>query len=189
MNIIHARKNGLSNQRDALLDYINVLTTEEFAGEQIVNDYGTGASSTETPDKVLLDIELCVFKVSGLKLAIINDKINKIIDLPEEFTVSDQQVQHIKSGSDIPGSIVNVIINTATLVMPDRKGCRPQKLVIIKDSNVGFTCDEVITSLILEKKDIRWRTDSTKRKWLSGTIAGRQMALLDIDYIIGDINR
>jgi len=132
-----------------------------------------------------------VFLVSGLKLAIATDKISKVLNIPSSVSLLD-----MKSKQNVHGLLENgsstVVVNTSALVMPNMsdhgKANKPGKIIIIKESNVGFTCDVEIESFQQNKNEIRWRTEKTKRKWLAGTVVSRQMALLDIDRIIEDIN-
>lgn len=217
MNSTH---NKLSNQKNALLDYIGVLTAEQLiekpvSEEQTLVDQVCKESCKVSPFNASIEdnnealaqtngntnkqninnasnnnvnnsdrnIEVCVFLVSGLKLAISTDKINDIIDIPKEIKFPDRPLQQSVFGLDVDSSTVTVI-NTSILVMPKRKGNKPNKMIMIKGANVGFTCDDVIESLNLDKNNICWRTDSTKRKWLAGTVVTRQMALLDVDKII-----
>ncbi len=215
MNSTH---NKLSNQKNALMDYIGVLTAEELieksvSEEQtsvdqackescnvsslnapIENNNETQAETNGNTNKKNINnvigedlcIEVCVFLVSGLKLAISADKISDVIDIPKEIKFPDKQLQQRVPGLGVDGSTVTVI-STPILVMPNRKGNKPNKIIMIKGANTGFTCDDVIESLAQVKNDICWRTDSTKRKWLAGTVVTRQMALLDVDKIIEDV--
>jgi len=197
--------NKLANQKDALIDYIDALVTEASAQIKIPEKFTVYEEnnnvSTFKPllgdKKEILEkitdlsdseqfIEVCVFTVSGLKLAIPNDKISDVIALSEKIALVDNKLLQAVSDFGADRATVSVI-NTSLLVMPDSGWSRPNKIILMKDNHIGLTCDDVVESLKLDKNDVRWRTNNTKRRWLAGTVITRQMALLDVDKIIEDI--
>jgi len=171
---------------NAVIEEYNRAQLKKVSNGKIINQKKV---ISETKDDSYINIS--VFFVSGLKLAIAADKISRIVNIPSAVNILEKKIKQNVYGLLENGSQI-VVINTSALVIPNvsdhGKSTKSEKIIIIKGSNIGFTCDAEIESLQQNKNAIRWRTDKTKRRWLAGTVVSRQMALLDIDRIIEDIN-
>jgi len=199
-------KNKLTNQKDALAEYIDALVIDEpalsavQAKESVEEDIIEIASSNrgmiddiekskeerveEINENKLL--EVFQFTVSGLKLAIAYDKINDVIALPGMLSFIDQK--SMKIDVDVKGnSLPIMVINTSLLVMQNTAGFDFKKILLL-NNNIAFACDGASERVFLDVADIRWRTERTKRRWLAGTVTKQQLAILDADIIIESID-
>ena len=79
------------------------------------------------------------------------------------------------------------VVDTARWVMPDRyhEGVPEGYEFIIRlgDSDWGMACDAVEQAIQLEPSQVKWRTERSKRPWLSGTVIEHMCALLDADTL------
>lgn len=80
------------------------------------------------------------------------------------------------------------VIDTARLIMPERVAAvgasEYQAMVVLGDTHWALAANEVIESLTLAPGDVKWRTGSARRPWLSGMLAQRLCVLMDVGHLI-----
>jgi len=127
-----------------------------------------------------------LFSVAGLKLAVPLVSLGSIHKLEEDLTplvgradwfiglyrTSDRNIQ---------------VVDTAKWVMPNRYHEEVlngyEFLIRLGDSNWGLACDSVAQAVQLEPTQVKWRSERSKRPWLSGTVIDHMCALLDADTL------
>ena len=128
--------------------------------------------------------ECLLFTVAGLKLAVPLVSLGSIYKIDKDLTPlvgrADWFMGLYRSGER------NVqVIDTARWVMPDRwsEQCRKNYHFIIRigGNNWGMACDAVEQAVHLEPSQVKWRTERSKRPWLSGTVIDYMCALLDAE--------
>jgi purine-binding chemotaxis protein CheW len=56
-------------------------------------------------------------------------------------------------------------------------------VIRLGDTNWGVACDSVAEAIQLEPEQVKWRTERSKRAWLSGTVIDHMCALLDAEML------
>ena len=136
-----------------------------------------------------------LFKVSGLVIGIPSVFIREI----NSFVLNEKNVFQIenKFNLNLLGEVkfVNLnkecvyfpVIDTANLIIPesyDPSMIDEYKYIIrFNDFNWLLAIDSIGGEIKVNAKDVRWRTDYTRRKWLSGTLIDKMCALIDVDMI------
>jgi len=130
--------------------------------------------------------ECLLFSVAGLKLAVPLVSLGAIYKIEKEFTPLVGRAEWFMGL--YPHLERNVqVVDTAQWVMPDRS-CEAvrdgyQFIIRLGGNNWGMACDSVHESIQLEPSQVKWRTERTKRAWLSGTVIEHMCALLDVDAL------
>jgi len=130
--------------------------------------------------------ECLLFSVAGLKLAVPLISLGAIYKIENDFTPLIGRASWFMGLYRYDERNVRVI-DTAQLVMPDRveETTRENYQYIIRlgGNNWGMACDSVQESIQLEPEAVKWRTERSKRAWLSGTVIEHMCALIDVDAL------
>ena len=130
--------------------------------------------------------ECLLFSVAGLKLAVPLISLGAIYKIENDFTPLVGRASWFMGLYRHDDRNVRVI-DTAQLVMPDRviDSTRENYHYIIRlgGNNWGMACDAVQESIQLEPDAVKWRTERSKRAWLSGTVIDHMCALIDVDAL------
>jgi purine-binding chemotaxis protein CheW len=132
--------------------------------------------------------EILLFEVKGLQLAVPLISLGSIHKIEAELTPIFGRADWFMGMYHVNDQNLNVV-DTCRWVMPsrydqaDREGYR--FLIRLGDSKWALACDEVNQSVRLSKSEVKWRTESSKRPWLAGTVIDRMCALLDVDSMAG----
>ena len=127
-----------------------------------------------------------LFSVAGLKLAVPLVSLGSIHKLEEDLTPlvgrADWFIGLYRTGDR------NIqVVDTAKWVMPNRYHEEVlngyEFLIRLGDSNWGLACDSVAQAVQLEPTQVKWRSERSKRPWLSGTVIDHMCALLDADTL------
>ncbi len=131
------------------------------------------------------EFQILLFDVSGVKFAVPLDKLNGILEW------SDDVVPMPNRSDWFLGILAErerqiKVIDIAVLVVPSKfrqhhMASNLQKIILIGDSHWGLACDAVSEVITLRKNDVRWRSETSKRPWLAGTVIEHMCALLDAD--------
>lgn len=130
--------------------------------------------------------ECLLFTVAGLKLAVPLVSLGSIHRIEEEFTPLVGRAEWFL-GLYRAGERNIQAVDTAKWVMP--KHYREDILqgyhflIRLGDGNWGMACDSVEQAIQLEPEQVKWRTERSKRAWLSGTVIDHMCALLDADML------
>jgi len=130
--------------------------------------------------------ECLLFSVAGLKLAVPLISLGAIYKIENDFTSLVGRASWFMGLYRHDERNVRVI-DTAQLVMPDRvvETTRENYHYIIRlgGNNWGMACDSVQESIQLEPEEVKWRTERSKRAWLSGTVIEHMCALIDVEAL------
>lgn len=196
----------LSEPQQVVMEYLDALLSEiepeveqqssdQFIAEPVVDTLRDAREIVENSDVPVFtegaesldqdEFQILLFNVSGVKFAIPLDKLNGILEWSEDLTqmpnrsdwflgVLSERERQIK------------VIDIAVLVVPSKfrqshDAKKLQKIILIGDSHWGLACDAVSEVITLSKKDVRWRSETSKRPWLAGTVIEHMCALLDAD--------
>jgi len=135
------------------------------------------------------EFQCLLFNVCGITLAVPLVKLNGVIHWNEELTPMPGHsgkflglLRHLEKNVKV--------IDTAQVILPanqcvdlEAPDKRLQKILLIDDGNWGLACNDIGEVVDLNKTDVRWRTDASKRPWLAGTVSARLCALLDTDVM------
>lgn len=56
---------------------------------------------------------------------------------------------------------------------------RVKHIVLIDNYRWGLACDKIGEVITLQPDEVRWRSDTSSRKWLAGTVIDHMCALLN----------
>lgn len=130
--------------------------------------------------------ECLLFTVAGLKLAVPLISLGAIYKIESHFTPLVGRASWFMGLYRHDGRNVRVV-DTAQLVMPDRvrDATRENYRYIIRlgGNNWGVACDSVQESIQLQPEEVKWRTERSKRGWLSGTVIEHMCALIDVEAL------
>lgn len=130
--------------------------------------------------------ECLLFTVAGLKLAVPLVSLGAIYKIENDFTPLVGRADWFMGLYQTQDRNVQVV-DTAKWVMPDRyhDGVKQNYKFIIRlgGNNWGIACDQVHEAISLEPTQVRWRSERSKRPWLSGTVIDQMCALLDADTL------
>jgi len=179
------------------------VTAKAETQQQVVADAPAAVVSTETTDELAIvkpldwlangrpawaqsRFECLLFSVAGLKLAVPLVSLGSIHRIESELTPlvgrADWFIGLYRTGE----RNINVV-DTAKWVMPRQyhEGVIDGYHFVIRlgDTNWGVACDSVAEAIQLEPDQVKWRTERSKRSWLSGTVIEHMCALLDADML------
>lgn len=130
--------------------------------------------------------ECLLFSVAGLKLAVPLISLGAIYQIEKEFTPLVGRADWFMGLYRTQDRNVQVV-DTAKWVMPDRYHEQVREgyhyIIRLGDNNWGIACDSVHEAIQLEPTQVKWRTERSKRPWLSGTVIDHMCALLDADML------
>jgi hypothetical protein len=136
-----------------------------------------------------------LFKVSGLLIGIPSTQIKEIksfsFDKKEYITKlnkNDLRLLNCDLYLDNHGQQMNYpIIDTSNLMIGGTYNLSKideyKFVIIFKKYNWTLAIDAVGGEIIVNPTDVRWRSETTKRKWLLGTVQKKMYALIDLDVI------
>gem|GEM_PF-1306806 len=131
--------------------------------------------------------ECLLFSVAGLQLAVPLVSLGAIYKIENNFTPLVGRASWFMGLYRHDERNVRVV-DTAELVMPDRviDTTRGNYRYIIRlgGNNWGMACDSVQEAIQLEPEEVKWRTERSKRAWLSGTVIEHMCALIDVKALV-----
>jgi purine-binding chemotaxis protein CheW len=83
------------------------------------------------------------------------------------------------------------VIDLARFVIPENHKSRQvlsgerqfKHLLLLEGGRMGLACDELGTVLKVAPDQVRWRSDTSVRPWLAGTLIEQMSALLDVEQL------
>jgi len=127
-----------------------------------------------------------LFTVAGLKLAVPLISLGAIYRINQELTPLVGRADWFMGLYRHLDHNVNVV-DTARWVMPHRANKEPRDeysfVIRLGGNDWGMACNAVHEAFQLEPSQVKWRTERSKRAWLSGTVIGHMCALLDVDAL------
>jgi purine-binding chemotaxis protein CheW len=130
--------------------------------------------------------ECLLFSVAGLQLAVPLASLGAIYKIESHFTPLVGRASWFMGLYRHDERNIRVV-DTAQLVMPDRVDDKTREnykfIIRLGGNNWGIACDSVQESIQLEPEAVKWRTERSKRAWLSGTVIKHMCALIDVDAL------
>ncbi len=131
--------------------------------------------------------QVMLFRVAGLTLAV------PLVELSGVQEWSEDRLTPMPGHTEWYLGLVSYrnrrvpVIDTALFVLPENRKAyalesqrqRLKRIVYIDESRWGLACDEVNEVITLNPDQIRWRSNRTSRRWLSGTVIEKMCALID----------
>ena len=132
------------------------------------------------------------FKVAGLTMAVPLTQLGGIHNITER--------NHLPGKPEwFDGVMVHRddrfnAVNTALWVMPERydqvqSELDYQYLILLENSPWGLMCDKLVNTETLQPDDVKWSTQSNKRRWLAGLVKEKKCALIDVNEMIDLLNQ
>ena len=141
------------------------------------------------PDWAKTRFQCLSFQVAGVTLAAPLEKLHGIVELHEAITELPGYAPWVMGLLPHRGQNVQVV-DIAEIIMPDDRranicsaNARTKYLVLIDDGQFGIAVDSISQVLTLERDDVRWRNNKSKRPWLAGTVIDKMCALLEMDVL------
>ncbi|WP_455234544.1 chemotaxis protein CheW [Thiogranum longum] len=161
--------------------------------EEIADDpqAATAAAAGGVPDWAQSPFQALLFEVAGLTLAVPLIKLKGVV--PNEQGITPMPGHSPLFLGVIPyQGLQSKVVDTARFVLPaDRAaeldagaGDRSANLVMIDEGRWALACNRIGEVIDLRAADVKWRTATGRRLWLSGTVVEQMCALLDIDELI-----
>jgi purine-binding chemotaxis protein CheW len=131
-----------------------------------------------------------LFHVGTLKLAVPLVKLTRIQPWGEHITATPGRPDWFL-GLLAQDDGKTGVIDTARLVFSrDRRSqavqdyeSEPGHILLVEGGRWGLTCDSLGEVVELRPDEVRWRTQSTARRWLAGTVLEQMCALLDVEIL------
>lgn len=140
------------------------------------------------PDWAESSFQCLLFKVGGLSLAVPLVKLNGVIPWPEKVVETPNQTDWYLGVLMNHGNKVEVI-DTAVMVLPAEHrqemalepADRLSHILLVDDQRWGLACDSIGEVVWLNKDEVKWRSNKTKRPWLLGTVIDHMCAVMDTE--------
>ena len=168
------------DQHHALSNYLEALL---FAPEMSSSSQATLAPLIiPAPEAVSgASLKCFIFTVAGLKLALPLARVTEIVDFSAcGGTPRPPQVlgSLAYEGHQVP------VLDSAHIILPGSHPAPAYRwLVVVDQGSYALACDAVAANIEVAQEAVRWRTTSTKRRWLAGTLLQHRCALLDADEV------
>lgn len=170
------------DQHQALNSYLDALLSPPEEMSTLGQATPAAALIPDAP-AVVADARLkCfVFTVAGLKLALPLARVTESVEFSGcgGTPVPPLLLGHLAyaGGRRVP------VLDSARILLPGGNAASYRWLVIVDDGRYALACDSVEPHLEVVPAAVRWRTPSTQRRWLAGTLLQHRCALLDADEI------
>lgn len=197
--VLEAAATNTETTSKPVIDQSSVLDTYTEIQKKDVSIIAKSVSATEGSHDALEELpkngrpvwaqerfECLLFSVAGLKLAVPLISLGAIYKIENDFTPLVGRASWFMGLYRHDDRNVR-LVDTAQLVMPDRvvDTTRENYKYIIRlgGNNWGMACDSVQESISIEPEEIKWRTERSKRAWLSGTLIEHMCALIDVEAL------
>ncbi len=128
-------------------------------------------------------------KVAGLKLAIPLIFFSRIIAVPDNFKINNQKDTLCFAKFNWQQQKI-FVLRLESILFPQRENVTEVtlaarcKIIIFKDKNFSFICDEELKTVTVEPGDVTWRNAESKRLWLAGTVKKAGFSVLDVQGLL-----
>lgn len=136
--------------------------------------------------------EVLLFEVGGLTLAVPLITLGQIVPLDRESLtpIFGQSEWFI---GILPSAIGRLrVVNTAQFVMPEKyqegQIDKAQYAISLEGVPWALAVDKVNQPVRLDPSEVKWRSSTSKRPWLAGTVKSAMCALLDITEMASIMN-
>ena len=154
---------------------------------EIMEEVEQAPSVSAIPEWANEPFQILLFEVAGLKLAV------PLVELSSVIKWNDSVTEMPGSADFYMGILQHLeyktaVIDIAKMVLPIKKQAeligddardRVKHIVMIDDYRWGLACDKIGEVITLQPEKVRWRTSSSNRTWLAGTVIDHMCALLN----------
>ena len=171
------------DQHQALNSYLDALLSPPEEMSTLGQATPAAALIPDAPAAVAdTRLKCFVFTVAGLKLALPLARVTESVEFSgcDGKPVPPLLLGHLvyTEGRHVP------VLDSARILLPGGNAVAAYRwLVIVDDGSYALACDSVEPHLEVAPAAVRWRTPSTQRRWLAGTLLQHRCALLDADEI------
>ncbi|MDA8362301.1 MAG: chemotaxis protein CheW [Gammaproteobacteria bacterium] len=157
----------------------------------LATDAPHGTAATPAGDQSVGGLQVQVFGLTGLRLALPLARIEGVVDSPNLAALSLSAVSWLIGTIEFAGRVINVVNPCGFILPPERQplAWQPSSVVVLQDSRWGLGCDGNLAVADLEAGEVCWRTAQTRRLWLAGTVSRLGYALVDADALIALFDR
>ncbi|EKE75395.1 chemotaxis protein CheW [Gallaecimonas xiamenensis] len=136
--------------------------------------------------------QVLLFDVDGLELAVPLDSLGGIHQLTEVSPLFGKPDWF--KGIMLHRNQKIRVVDTARWVMPDKikhqeNDQNYRYLVMLGDSPWGLACQSLVRTEKIDSASVRWRQGASKRPWLAGMVKERMCALLDVEALLGMLDK
>jgi len=176
-------------------EYLNSMlhaTCSEALMQDASHDKDNNSKSDNTSD-----IECKVLSISGLNLALPLPKIKGILKQKEilldieKFLETGVQIGTVNDHDDVIEvvDLTYLIMNNINDIdyLSKYSGKRVD-ITLLEGSRVGIIFDKEVEIQTISKEQVCWRSETSERIWLSGTVKQKGLSLLDTDGILNLLN-
>jgi len=168
---------------------------KEVKEQEVVQEVATDVSIEEqtvreatTPEWADSPFQCLLFNVGGLALAVPLVRLNGVIPWSENVVETPNQTDWYLGVLMNHGHKVQVI-DTAMMVLPAEHRVdmpaepeeRLSHILLVDDQKWGLACDSIGDVVWLNKDEVKWRSNKTKRPWLLGTAVDHMCAVMDTE--------
>ncbi|GBL04024.1 chemotaxis protein CheW [Glaciecola sp. KUL10] len=175
---------GFSGETKSQEDHKEISVQVENKEEEFSNVPNSAGLKARIEDR----FQALFFDVAGLTLAVPLTELGGIHQI--------SSITHIVGkpkwfkGVMVKGENKINCVDSAQWVMPEKysakiKDCIDYKyLVMLDKSPWGMMSESLINTVELQKSDVKWREDTSKRPWLAGMVKEKMCALVDVPSFI-----
>lgn len=135
-------------------------------------------------------LEVMLFRVQGLRLAIPASQLERTADWPPVLLPPQPPHPWVR-GRFGAGAALTTVMDSAQILIPPRfRRADPEpcpRIIILRGGAWALTCDAHVESMTLPAQGVQWRTVHTTRPWLAGTLRSHECGLLDVAALIGHV--
>lgn len=160
---------------------------EKLPQTSIAAGGGRYSSSDPVPSWAHPWFQAMIFHIGPLQVAVPLVKLQRVLRWDTERQVEPYAGQpHWIHGALYHRRRFVRVVDTAELVLPTQHRPAPEerrygKLLVVGDGSWALACQEVGEVFRLTPKQVQWRSEHGRQRWLAGTVSERLCALLDTD--------
>lgn len=128
------------------------------------------------------------FEVAGLTLAVPLIELGGIHEISKISPIMGKPLWFM--GVMLKNEHKFNVVDTARWVMPEKYNTEMAQnlnykfLINLGKTPWGFTCEKLVSTVELNKSDVKWRKSSGKRPWLAGMVKEQMCALINVAELV-----
>ena len=176
-----ALKTPANIKQEVILNKVLVQKNAEDTAEAEPKNYRQGSFQAMFFDVAGLTIAVPLIELGGIHKAI---KTTALMGKPDWF-----------KGVMVHRDVNINAVDTALWVMPEKcdetlmSSLNYQYIIMLNDSPWGLMAENLVDTVTLTQQDVKWLDSPNKRPWLAGLVKNRMCALLDVDSLIGLLDK
>lgn len=128
-----------------------------------------------------------LWEAAGLRLAVALAQLRAVVPAPTQLRLSPDDPAWLMGRSGDAGELR--IIDPAAWIWAEQGTRSParggaERLLLAGRDGWALACPPGADTLQLRSAEVKWRTESTRRRWLAGTAQTQRCALIDVDALI-----